>query len=299
MERHAPAVSILGRALLRLARSQATGTLRVNPRGKHRVQGRVSLNAGRVVNVWVPDANRLGRFLPAASGEGPRSSEGGPIGGRWLAEGRVSRPELSHALRCQMRRRMSTLIAWPRVALRFEAAEVGSANVEPWDTADLVLAALRKVVRPSPRTVQWLRKGYWRLSPEAERELGGAALYPEERAMLVALRTGAWGRDLLGLAGESPRAQCALLVWRTLGWVGPARRGDYALLLRKQREIRQRASQYRLLDLPAGASPRQARAALRRLVRSVHPDRFEPALQEPCAKVLRALVAAEASLRGG
>lgn len=301
MDANTPAVSTLGRALLRLARSGATGTLRVTPRGQRQAQAKVHLRQGRVSGVVLADLNRLGRFLPPAAQEAsaPSRAGEGPIGGRWLAEGRVSRPALSHALRQQMRRRVVTLLAWPRVSLRFDAsAEPPDDDVEPWDTRDLVLAALREVVRPDRAAAALIRAGYWRLTKDAQGDLEGAALFPDEQAMLVVLREGAWGRDALAVAGNSPRAERALLGWRALGWLGPSRRGDYALLLRKQRELRQRVSHHRLLDLPPGASPAQARRALRRLVRSVHPDRFEPALQEPSTKVVRALVAAEASLRG-
>ncbi len=190
-------------------------------------------------------------------------------------------------------------MAWPRVTLAFEPGHPRQLDdVEPWDTRDLVLAALREAVRPSAVATKRIRGSYWRLTPEAERDLEDAALYPEERAMVVVLREGAWGRDALAVAGEGVRAERALLAWHALGWLVSSRRADYALLLRKQYELRQRVSHYRLLDLPPDASAAQARRALRRIVRSVHPDRFEPALQEPSAKVVRALIAAEASLRG-
>jgi hypothetical protein len=73
----------------------------------------------------------------------------------------------------------------------------------------------------------------------------------------------------------------------------------YSLLLRKRRELARRASPRRLLDLPEGARPEQARQAFRKLVQKLHPDRFhaaQPGLTDLSNQVMCALVSAEAEL---
>jgi hypothetical protein len=73
----------------------------------------------------------------------------------------------------------------------------------------------------------------------------------------------------------------------------------YSLLLRKRRELRSRVSARRLLDLPEGAPPSQARLAFRKLVQKLHPDRFhaaQPGLTDLSNEVMCALVSAEAEL---
>lgn len=73
----------------------------------------------------------------------------------------------------------------------------------------------------------------------------------------------------------------------------------YSLLLRKRRELRNRVSSRRLLDLPDDARPTLARAAFRGLARKLHPDRFqagEPALLALSNEIMRALSRAEAQL---
>lgn len=77
--------------------------------------------------------------------------------------------------------------------------------------------------------------------------------------------------------------------------------GDgYVLLMRKRRELARAASARALLDLPAAAGPEAARSALRRLARTLHPDRFacdDAHVRALAEDTLRALVAAERALR--
>jgi hypothetical protein len=76
--------------------------------------------------------------------------------------------------------------------------------------------------------------------------------------------------------------------------------GSYPLLLRKRRQLRKQASAHALLDLPEGAGGREARLALRKLVRDLHPDRFgdgaPAALRRASGEVVTALVDAEARI---
>jgi hypothetical protein len=95
------------------------------------------------------------------------------------------------------------------------------------------------------------------------------------------------------------RAQRAVL--RTLGAAVEADFEGEAcrLLLRKQRQIRRRASAHALLDLPAHARAEQVRPALRRLASKLHPDRFhanEAGLREASHEVMRALSRAHGEL---
>ena len=91
-------------------------------------------------------------------------------------------------------------------------------------------------------------------------------------------------------------------VWmlKLLRGAAPKAGGSYPLLLRKRREMRKQASARTLLDLPEGAGGQDARRALRRLVRDLHPDRFgesvPPALRRASGEIVTALVNAEASI---
>jgi len=78
-------------------------------------------------------------------------------------------------------------------------------------------------------------------------------------------------------------------------------RGSYGLLLRKRNQIRQGESPYRLLDLPVGATPYEARKALRQFALQLHPDALGPgvpdALRRASGEVMGALIDAERALR--
>lgn len=271
--------------MLHLERSGATGTLNVEPTRSLRAQ--LTFLDGRVVHAAMSDTRRLGRYLATAL----PSSGDGLIGERLLQAGDVDAGELAHALRRQLRQRVVSLFGWRAPALSF-AKEVRATPIpEPWSTLDLVLAALR-TQSSAPSVIERIRRLPWRLQPAGER-LHRATLFPEERAMLLALREGVLGADALAMVGHAERAQRALVGWHRLGLIAAPRGADYALLLRKQRELRRGACASRLLDLPRGASRPEARRALRRLLRSVHPDRFEGSLQDASAEVARALIAAE------
>jgi hypothetical protein len=127
----------------------------------------------------------------------------------------------------------------------------------------------------------------------------GAELYPHEAAMLMLLRDGASAAALLDVGGNSARAIRALHAFKLLEAIAapaPARR-PYALLLRKQRQLRRRAPSHVLLETREDASPAESRRALRRLAVALHPDRFgegtPPPIRRASTEVLAALLRAE------
>ncbi|MCB9635130.1 MAG: DUF4388 domain-containing protein [Sandaracinus sp.] len=292
MESHLPAASLLGRTLLRLGEAKATGTLNVRGRGR----ARVALHAGRVVAIEVEGAPTLGDLLKVD----PRRHRealgaGGPAGpvGRWLVREGLAEPSaVAHALRRQLRARFAALFTWPEVELRFVPIAAPLPPVdEPVPPTDLVLGALRDVVKVPTTSETRLRAAEWTLSPLGRAQLPRAELYPEERAMLVALQSGARGDDVLALGGGSPRALRALHAWQLVGLVVErrlegAREGRHQALLRARRMTRR-------------GRPLDDERAIRRALAQVHPDRFDPRLQSTCTEVVRELLASRTKRRAG
>ncbi|MBX3250559.1 MAG: DUF4388 domain-containing protein [Myxococcales bacterium] len=311
MDPHLPAASTLGRALLRLTRGRATGTL--NVRGPAR--GRLVLHAGKVVAVDLPGTTMLGELLAVDRDGHARALEGappsGPIG-RWLVARQLAEaPAVAYALRRQMRARVTAMFRWPECELRFEPiAAALPALEEPVPVADLVLSALRGAVDAVPADAERrIRDGRWVVDAKAWATLEQAALFPEERAMLPVLLRGGTGADALALGAERPRALRALYAWQLVGLAQPngASAGDarHQTLLRKRLALRRGLGAEALLDLQddmrtEGSTDDGARAArerVRRLVRDVHPDRFDPRLHAACGEVLQALLTAQSRLR--
>ena len=289
---HAPAVSHLCRTLLRLERARATGTLSIvpcTPGGEEAAerQARLRFEDGVPVFLEMNDEHRLGRFVSSPSDAASET----PCGAAWLRDERITRGELAHALRRQLRRRMAVILGWQRIALSFDAeATEGACLPEPIPARELVAHALRRSLSPVDADSEArLRKEVWRLRVQ----LDDVGLSPEERAMCVPLSTGAPGEVVLAVGGNSVRALRVLHAWQRAGLIEPARRGDHRELLRKRHQLRQRANPRALLDLGPGATRADARRALRKLVRKVHPDRFEPQLARASEDVVRALVQAE------
>lgn len=102
-----------------------------------------------------------------------------------------------------------------------------------------------------------------------------SALFPEEIAVLRVLQQegGASVDACRSAAGQGRRAFSALLTLKWAGAVSP-RTGPYALLLRKHRQLLRGDAPASVLELPTGASERQASHAFRRFVASIHPDRL-------------------------
>jgi len=127
-----------------------------------------------------------------------------------------------------------------------------------------------------------------------------AVLRPEETAVLFCLRRGVRAGDLAGMPGCGTAGYRFLWMLKLLGAASPRTTGSYPLLLRKRRELRNEVSAHALLDLPEGAGGRDARLALRKLVRDIHPDRFGDgaplALRRASGEIVSALVDAEARI---
>lgn len=309
-----PGATSLARAWLVLARARATGVLTVTS-GPRAARVAVADGTPRAIAMAAGEGDTLGEILERegaldrdaharALGSGVRA----PVGEWLVSEGATTRPAVSHALRVQLRRRTRALLAWPSSEYRFErgAADVGVPHVpEPIPAAELVLGAMRDVTRGESLAAiaRQIGEEHLVLTPAGEALLTTAPLHPCEAAMLPLLRRGASARDLIASGGASPRAIRALFAWRLLLAVAPSGQGKagYALLVRKQRQLARSASPRALLDLPRDARPDDARRALRRLARDLHPDRFGTAAPEAVRRastdVLAALVRAEATLR--
>lgn len=269
---------------------------------------RIGVRDGRVVALTVsPDdgdaigdaLRRMGAWdeVAAESGEVPLDDE--PFG-LWAARVGVTDPRaVSHALRKQMLRRTARLFAKevPDLRLRAGSSDLGvPALDEPPTTSQLLMSALRKRMEDVPLiTVRHkLGSGMLVLSPLGKDLLEDAALWPDEQAVVTLLERGAPVDELVKAADGSTRAQRTLYGLRLVGGCAPptSRRG-YALLLRKSRELEQRAKARELLELPPRASPRERSRALRRLARELHPDRFggdpDAAIQAASHRVMSAL----------
>jgi hypothetical protein len=140
----------------------------------------------------------------------------------------------------------------------------------------------------------------YHLTTAGEALLQGADLRPEETAVLFWLRRGVPAEEVSTLPGCGLRGYRFLWMLKLLRAAAPRAGGSYPLLLRKRREMRRHASAHALLDLPEGAGGRDARLALRKLVRDLHPDRFgdgtPPALRRASGEIVTALVGAEARI---
>ena len=308
-----------GRTLLTLARARATGVLHVEAPSK---RARVLLQDGAVAGVCTPDGApegdlalgdlllREGVLDAAAHGRALEAAPPTSPVGDWLVRaGLADAPAVAHALRKQLRRRVQRLFAWPSVSLRFEdhTGPVGTGDVEATvASADLVLDVMRRAAeaRPLAELDRVLGREPLRLAPAAEGWLEGAALHPHEEAVLALLRYGLTADEALGALASSAPALRTLWVLKMLRAVAPPgpEAAAYPLLLRKRRQVRQRRTPAELLDIGASAPPAEARRALRRLARTLHPDRFgdaaPAAVRQASNEVMTALVQAEARLRG-
>ncbi|MCA9533736.1 MAG: J domain-containing protein [Myxococcales bacterium] len=265
----------------------------------------------RAISLSEPDGNALGDLLVASGALGAASTVGGaPIGpvGEWLvASGRVAREDVDVALRLQLRRRLLRLFSFRDADYRFRAGspEVGAPLLDtPVNVAELVLGAMREALAEEDPTLLRRRLGEetLELTPLGEQLLGEVSLDPSELAMVSMLRAGACeAQAVLAASAGSLRALRTLAALKLIRAVAQRGPDSYGLLLRKHREVQRQATAWALLDLPATARPEQARVALRRLARSLHPDRFQGSGSDSARRisheVLTALVSAEADLR--
>lgn len=230
-----------------------------------------------------------------------------PVGAWLLAEQLATRGAVLHALRAQLRGRMLSLLRCRE--LSYGHADCGDGGdvptiEEPPRLIDVLVGCLRTLARTDAAPI--VRDGELALSPLGRALLSQATLWPEEEAAAALLVRQAPRSALDGLCRTHPKAHDFLGLLESLGaFAGqvPSKneRGSYRLLLRKRNQIRQGDSPYRLLDLAPGASPNEARRALRQFALQLHPDAMGPhvpdALRKASNEVMGALIDAERRLR--
>jgi hypothetical protein len=209
------------------------------------------------------------------------------------------------AHREQMRARLFAMMTWRSVKVTFESGAPRVApGVDPAHAADLVIEALRRSVESIPieHVREKLGSQSWMLTPLGRSLVARAALHPEEAAVASSLRTSIGRSELEATALHRERA---LRFVYALSWIEaiglPTETGSMSLLARKATEVRRSATPRRLLDMPANARAADARGALRRLTKDLHPDRFavhaSPAITDVSTEVVAAMVRAAASVR--
>lgn len=277
------AAPLIVRTLDLLARGHATGTVVATSASR---TGSISMVAGRIVHVEAPGAAPLLCELLGIDRE--HASPGAVLG----------------AHREQMRTRLAAMLGWRGVAVAFRAGSPRAApGVEPAHTADLVVEALRRAAQqvPAERCRDRLKAHAWSLTTLGRSLTTRAALHADEAALVAAL---AAPLDLAGIE-RIAKADRALRFVYALTFVEavalPSETGAMTLLARKATELRRAAAPNRLLDLPPHARPAEARGALRRFARELHPDRFAahaPAgIQEASTAVVAAMTRAAATIR--
>ncbi|MDH5493793.1 MAG: hypothetical protein OEY14_17720 [Myxococcales bacterium] len=307
-----PGATTLARALLALARARATGILELRA---CRHSARISLVEGfaRAAQLDEPDDDSLGDLLYRAGdfdleAHGEALIRGPALGlvGEWLIDAKATtRPALVAALRRQLEGRIRRLFRWQGLELRFlpGPARIDTPWVqEPVPTAELVLRAMRELVAEEPLGLarRSLGEGLLRLTPLGEPIVQGAALWPEEAALLPLLRRGAPVEHLLSASGGRPRGIRGLRALYLLRAVAaPRAEGrSYRALARKRSQLRHSADPRTLLELSPRSPRGDARRSLRQMARDLHPDHFpEPRLQRASGEVFKALVEAEARIR--
>ncbi len=282
---------------------------------------RVSVVAGtpRAISLTEPDNDSLGDLLLAAGalGQGAQTilqtderdaaTSGMPVGEWLVASGFATQQAVESALTLQLRRRLLRLFSFRDADYRFRAGnpDVGVPMLDvPVNVPDLVLGAMREAVASESITEVRKRIGSQplELTPLGEHILHSADIDPSELAMVSMMRAGVTDVDvLLSATGGSLRAMRTLYSLKLVRAVSQPGPESYGLLLRKHRQVRRHAPPRALLDLPSTAAPTQARAALRKLARDLHPDRFHgtgsASARRISHEVLTALVSAEANLR--
>ncbi|NNE18558.1 MAG: hypothetical protein HKN10_08790 [Myxococcales bacterium] len=204
--------------------------------------------------------------------------------------------------------RIVGLCDWDGLVLRLvqsAAAPDGRTLRDPTRARFLALQAMRAAVTrvDAASLAAQLGDEAYRLTAVGEALVHEADLRAEEAAALFSLRKGVSAEQLAAQPGCGLAASRFLCILKLLGAASPKAAGSYPLLLRKRRELRSRASAHALLDLPEGAGGREARVALRKLVRDLHPDRFgdgtPAALRQASGEITTALVNAEAQIVAG
>jgi hypothetical protein len=262
-----PSATTVCRVLIGLDRSGASGTLYVDGEG-HRAT--LLLESGQVVGANVD------RRVPTSQ--------------RQLLENLLQ------------------MCAWQGLVLRLVQSPIATTcwklrNPIPGRTLALQTMRVAAKGADTARARSDLADAVYHLTEAGEALFRGAELRPEETAVLFWLRRGVPAEELATLPGCGLRGYRFLWMLKLLGAASPKGGGSYPLMLRKRRELRRQASAHALLDLPEGAGGRDARLALRKLVRDLHPDRFGEraplALRRASGEIVTALVDAEARIAAG
>jgi len=237
-------------------------------------------------------------------GEGHRAAISlalGQVLGATVDEGSATLPR-------QVFERVSQICQWDGLVLRLvqsPAAAGRSMLRDPIPARALALQSMRTAVKDVDAASIGAELGdaIYHLTDAGEALFVGAELRPEETAVLFWLRRGVLAPQIPRLPGCGLRGYRFVWMLKLLRAASPKAGGSYPLLLRKQREVRKQASAHALLDLPEGAGRRDARLALRKLVRDLHPDRFAEraplALRRASGEIVTALVHAEACIASG
>lgn len=277
------AAPLIVRTLDLLARGSATGTIEVTSASR---SGSISMIAGRIAHVEAKGAAPLLCELLGIDRE--NATKGAVIG----------------AHREQMRTRLVAMMSWRGVAVALRGGTPRTApGVEPAHTADLVIEALRRASRevPNERVRERLSAHAWSLTALGRSLCAKAALHPDEAALVATL---AAPTDLAAMDRIS-RSERALRFGYALAFVEamalPSESGAMTLLARKTTELRRAVPAARFLDLPNHARSADARGALRKLARELHPDRFAAhaprGIQEASNAVVAAMTRAASSVR--
>lgn len=166
---------------------------------------------------------------------------------------------------------------------------------------DLVRAAASQAKGAAARA--GLGNDVLHLTQAGEALLADVSLQPAEAAVVSRMRRGVPAAQIPAIPGCGLRGHRFAWMLKLVGAAAPKRGGSYPLLLRKRRELREHVPAHALLDLPHDATSKEARRALRKLVRDLHPDRFSAsapaALRRASGEIVSALLTAEASIRAG
>jgi len=248
---------------------------------------RLSVARGRVLGIEGVEVASLGdtllslgaldvraAFLPNASV--PNGSA--KVGARLVAAGATTSQEVVRALERQLESGLAVTLRAPLRQLRLTAPS-RPRSVASLDLTSAVWRVLEELARTSP---QHAPAGTLSLTTVGRR------------------RTSRFPADVTTRALSSPSTLREVMF--ALGFAVPTHEPDdaYALLLRKSRELARKESAAVLLELQGSSAPEHTRRALRRLVKRLHPDRFDASddrLRALSTRVLGALNEAEHMLR--
>ena len=262
-----PSATTVCRVLVGLDRADASGTLHIHGEGRRAI---VSLESGQVV----------GANIDRRVATSPR----------------------------QVFDNVLQMCAWEGLVLRLvqsPSATTWWKLQEPIPARALALQTMRAAVKgvDTASVRAELGDAAYHLTDTGETLCRGTELRPEEVAVLFWLKRGVPAEEVATLPGCGLAGYRFVWMLKLLGAASSKAGGSYPLLLRKRREVRKHVSAHMLLDLPEGAGGRDARLALRKLVRDLHPDRFgervPPALRRASGEIVTALVNAEARIASG